>query len=138
MDLPVVLPRVHQLLIDEGYLAIVGHDAAPDPWSILGELVQRYRIDGGYQPYDLITDLVQRRLFQKVGERQTAPTPFVQSIDESIESYQSRSGFSRERMGPARATAFDEEARAVLRDLYPEGSISFQVVGSVVWGIPRG
>jgi hypothetical protein len=138
MDLPVVLPRFQQVLINEGYLAIVGHDAVPNPWSILGDVVQRYRTDGGYQPYDMIAELVQRGLFQQVGERHTAPIQFVQAIDDYIESYHSRSGFSRERMGPARAAAFDEEARTMLRALYPKGSISLQVVASVVWGLPRG
>jgi trans-aconitate methyltransferase len=38
IDVPVVLPRFHQALIDEGYLAIVGHEAVPDPRSILGDV----------------------------------------------------------------------------------------------------
>ncbi len=50
----------------------------------------------------------------------------------------SRSGFSRERMGAARAAAFDREAYEHLSQVYPTGMITLRVVSTIVWGIPQG
>jgi 2-polyprenyl-3-methyl-5-hydroxy-6-metoxy-1,4-benzoquinol methylase len=138
MDLQVVLPRFHQMLTAGGYLAIVRTNPAPDPWSTLGEIIGRYRTDGGYQPYDMITALEQRGLFQKVGEEETVSVQWVQSIDDYIEGYHSRSGFSKERLGPERTAAFDQEARRILLRSYGDGMIPLQVSGHVVWGLPQG
>jgi hypothetical protein len=104
----------------------------PDPWSILGEILPRYRTDHYQSP-----DEQEQQLWQKVGEHLTAPMPFLQPIDEYVESYHSRAGFSRERMGVAQAEAFDQEARAYLLKSYPTGTIPFQVSASIVWGIPQ-
>jgi SAM-dependent methyltransferase len=136
LDWPVVLPRFRSVLLPDSYLAIVTHGTKPDPWSLLQNLVTRYRTDGGYQPFDLLAELTDHALFHQIGEQQTKPIPFVQSIDDSIESYHSRSGFSRERMGIEQANAFDQEAHAILHAAYPEGQIPLEVVGSVVWGFP--
>jgi hypothetical protein len=136
LDWPVVLPRFRSVLLPASYLAIVTHGTKPDPWSLLQNLVTRYRTDGGYQPFDLLAELTDHALFHQIGEQQTKPIPFVQSIDDSIESYHSRSGFSRERMGIEQANAFDQEAHAILHAAYPEGQIPLEVVGSVVWGFP--
>jgi SAM-dependent methyltransferase len=136
MDWQIVLPRCHRLLAPGDYLAIVTHDTVPDPWSTLGEIVPRYRMDGGYQPFNMIEHLEQHGLFRGVGEKQVGPSPFMQSIADYIESFHSRSGFSRERMGPDRASAFDREAREILLGSYAAGIISLEVSGSVVWGFP--
>ncbi len=136
LDWNVVLPRFRALLAPGGSLAVVEQRVTPDPWSALGEIVPGYRTDGGYQPYDMIGELERHGLFRRVGARETAPVPFAQSIDDYIESYHSRSGFSRERMGPSRAEAFDREARRILRRSYGDGAIGLRIAGSVVWGIP--
>jgi len=138
MDLHTVLPRCHQLLTPGGFLAIVTNDTTPDAWSILGEIVPRYRIDGGYESFDMIGQLEQHDLFEVVGQTKVGPMLFRQSVDEYIESYHSRSGFSRERIGAAKAAAFDEEARKHLLGSYSDGMLTLQVTGSVVWGLPRG
>lgn len=136
LDWPVVLPRFQSVLLPDSYLAIVTHGTKPDPWSLLQDAVTRYRTDGDYQPFNLLAELTNHGLFHQVGEQETKPVPFVQSLDDCIESYHSRSGFSRERMGSERAAAFDQEARASLRQAYPNDTIPLTVVGSVVWGLP--
>ncbi len=136
MDWNIVLPRFYEVLIPGGYVAVIGHDTVPDPWSTLGEIIPQYRTDAGYQSYDMIDALERHGLFQKVDEKRTAPISWVQSIDDYIESYHSRAGFSRERMGPTRAAAFDQEARRTLLRSHGDGIISLQVVGSIVWGLP--
>ncbi|MEA2574405.1 MAG: hypothetical protein QOH93_1703 [Chloroflexia bacterium] len=92
MDWNVVLPRFHKLLAEGAYLAIVEQRVTPDPWSTLGEVVERYRTDGGYQPYNMLDELERHGLFRKVGMRETRRVQLVQSIDHFIESYHARSG----------------------------------------------
>jgi len=89
------MPRFQQILIKDGYLALVGTHTIPDPWSPLDEILARYRTDR-YQGQP--EDTQQQSLFQQVGESTTRPIPFVQSLDDFIESFHSRVGFSRERM----------------------------------------
>jgi len=135
MDWDIVLPRFRELLVPGGYLAIVNKGATPDPWSILSEVVPQYTTNKGSRR-DVVKELEERGLFQKVGEHRTTPVAFVQSIDDYIASYHSRSGFSRERMGQGQANTFDREAREALLHAYPDGVITFQIVGNVVWGMP--
>ena len=59
----------------------------------------------------------------------------MQSVDDFIESYHSRNGFSRDWMSVEDATAFDSEAKRRLMAAYPDGTIPSQVVGDIVWGI---
>ena len=84
MDWQIVLPRFCELLMPGSYLTVISHGTEPDPWSILGEMLPRYRTDTGYQPFDLINELELHSLFHKVDELQTMPVPSVQSIDEHI------------------------------------------------------
>jgi SAM-dependent methyltransferase len=138
MDWRIVLPRFHTVPTAGSYLAIVVHDTVPDPWSILGDVVARYRVDGGHTPVNMIERLQEQGLFRKVGEKKLTPIPFEQSVDDFVESYHSRSAFPRERMGHTQADAFDREARQILLKTYDDGMIPFQVEGSVVWGLPMG
>jgi len=85
----------------------------------------------------MIGELERHGMFQKVGEKITAPVPFVQSVDDYIESYHSRNGFSRQRMEPAMADDFDQEARKILLSSFPDGVMPLQVIASIVWGIPQ-
>lgn len=133
MDWNIVMPRFHEVLIEGGYLAIVATHTTPDPWSPLSEILPHYRTDR-YQ--GLPGEMQQQSLFQKVGESTTRSIPLTQSLDDFIESYHSRPGFSRERMGRAQATAFDQEARKILLKSHSDGMITFQVTGSIIWGFP--
>ncbi|MEM7030553.1 MAG: methyltransferase domain-containing protein [Chloroflexota bacterium] len=136
MDWNVVFPRFADLLLPDHYVAITSQKITPHPWGIFGDITSRYRTDGGFQPYDMFAELEAANRFHKVGEQETEPILFSQSIEDYIESYHSRSGFSRERMGQAKADAFDQEAYQVLSIAYPDGDILFQVSGTVIWGIP--
>jgi ubiquinone/menaquinone biosynthesis C-methylase UbiE len=139
MEWGIELPRFHAVLASGGYLAIVEHRTTPDPWSTLGEIIARYRTDTYQEQSESMIDALERQgLFRKVGEVVTASVGFAQSIDDYIESYHSRSGLSRERMGQARAVAFDAEARRFLLASHGDGVVSLQVAGSIVWGVPSG
>jgi len=137
MDWNIVLPRFAEMLVPGGYLAIIEHNTLPEPWyAALREIIPLYTTNKDYQDYSLIALLEQHGLFSTVGEKTTAPVPFTQSVEDYIESFHSRNGFSRERMGPESAAAFDQEAREILYRTYSDGIMSLQVVAEVVWGIP--
>src|SRR5215469_13894603 len=75
MEWDVVLPRLARVLTQHGMLAIasVGEPAGSAPWSEgARQISQRFTNNPAYQPFDLIAALEQYRLFQKLGERQTA------------------------------------------------------------------
>jgi len=90
MDWNVALPRFREVLRPGGSIALVTHDTLPDPWSMLGAAIPRYRTDAGYRPYDVVSELERHGLFEKRGERETTPVPWAPSIDDYIESYHSR------------------------------------------------
>ena len=77
MDWQIVLPRFCELLMPGSYLTVISHGTEPDPWSILGEMLPRYRTDTGYQPFELINEPERRSLFHKVNDLQTMPVPLV-------------------------------------------------------------
>jgi hypothetical protein len=108
-----VLPRLCSLLDLEGYLVILNRHTAT-PWDdALRPIIAQYSTNLDYQPYDLVEELVQRDLFAPAGKLRTTPLAFEQPIDDYIESFHSRNGFSRERMGAEQAAAFDREMRAL-------------------------
>jgi ubiquinone/menaquinone biosynthesis C-methylase UbiE len=138
MDWYVVLPRFREVLRPGAYLVIIDQGAAPPWWDgDLRQIIRHYSTNRYFQPYDLIEELEKRNLFQKCGEKETAPVSFVQSVDDYIESFHSRNGLSRERMGEEMAAAFDEEVREVVAPSAKEGMLEFRVTGHIVWGIPQ-
>jgi hypothetical protein len=136
MEWDVVMPRFARLLTPNGYLAILTVGWLPVPWEAgLKALVPRYSTIRDHQPYDPAKDVEARGLFRRVGERRTEPAPFIQSLDAYIESFHGRASFSRERMDPADAAAFDAEVRALVEP-YSQDTVTLQLVAEIVWGKP--
>jgi ubiquinone/menaquinone biosynthesis C-methylase UbiE len=139
MDWPVVMRRFRELLAPEGRLAIVNRSEQPNPWAAdLQQLINQYSTNRDYQPYDLVHELTQRGLLHVVASEHTEFRPFTQSIDAYIESIHSRNGFSRDRMTIEAAAAFDRAVRTLLQPFAIEGTVTLQVGGSVVSGLPTG
>ena len=134
MDWDIVMPLLNEMLVDGAYLAMIERRIQPVIWHLLGDVVSRYRTDT-YDPQQ--HNHQEQSLFQKIGESTTEPFTLVQPLDEVIESYHSRAGFSRERMGATQAAAFDREAKIALLTSYPDGIVPFQICAQVVWGIPK-
>lgn len=136
MDWEVVMPRFAQMLTPRGVLAILGADQLPTPWDDdLKPILRRYSVTPNWQPYDYIKGVEERGLFQRVGMQRTEPVPFVQTIDDYIESFHGRAGFSRERMTADAAASFDQAVRALVSRCSPE-QVELQLVTEVVWGVP--
>ena len=91
---------------------------------------------GGALGVDFVAELVQRGLFRELGRRRTASVALEQSVDDYVESFHSRNGFSRERMTLASAAEFDAGVRAAVAPWARGGTIAARYSALVVWGRP--
>jgi trans-aconitate methyltransferase len=137
MDWSVVFPRFRELLTSDGYLVVVGRSEKPSPWKpTLFELIPQYTTNKDYQAYDLIEELVKRQLFQPLGWKVTELVSISQPIKDYIEALHSRNGFSRDRMVPDAALAFDAKFREILLPYSQDGKVEYKIEGSIIWGKP--
>lgn len=137
-DWPVAFPRFRALLAPGGSLALVYRRTLPMSWDRdLQELRARFATHQRRGSWNVVPQLEQRGFFQKQGEKETAPIPFNQSIEDFINGLHSRSSFARELMGQQAAENFDQQARQLLLRFHPDGWLPLQVVGLVVWGTPE-
>ncbi|MBE2220612.1 MAG: methyltransferase domain-containing protein [Anaerolineae bacterium] len=137
LDWAVVLPRFRTLLVEDGVLAIVYKRFSTVPWGAeLGTLITQFSTNRDYEPYDLVEELTSRGLFSKQGEQGTAWMPFRQTVAAYAESFFSRNGFSRERMGEERAKEFETAVTNLVQSYQSEEIVEIQVSGHVVWGKP--
>jgi trans-aconitate methyltransferase len=138
MDWEVVFPRFGDALTPGGVVAIVHRVELPAPWQEgLDALIRQFSTMQNYQPFDLIDELEKRDLFQKLGERKTAPVTSAQSINDYIASFHSRSSLSPAHMPASDAATFDRQLRDLVSPWGKESMLELQTVGSVVWGKPR-
>jgi hypothetical protein len=138
MDWDRLLPRLSELLVSGGYLAIIGRNELPTPWrDDLLTLIRHYTTNRDFQSYNLVAELRKRELFAECGAYRTDPVPVRQSVKSYIESIHSRNGFSRDRMTTNAAAAFDREVAQLLAAHAPGSVLEFEVVGGITWGSPR-
>ena len=137
MDWGVVLPRLARSLTADGRLAIIDVDPAPPPWQPdLLPLIREYSTNRAYRPYDLIQELTSRHLFAVEGRRDLSGARYRRTIDAYVEDFHSRNGFSRERMDPEQAQAFDAAVRELVSPHADGGVLSLRVAARVAWGRP--
>jgi ubiquinone/menaquinone biosynthesis C-methylase UbiE len=138
MDWDVVLPACARWLEPAGWLAIAnGRILDSPPWQAeLESLIRRHSTNRDFKPTDLVAELEARGLFRQADRRRTAPVAVVQSVDEYVESFHSRNGFSRDRMTPESAAAFDESLRSVVASHCPDGVVRASLRTHLVWGRP--
>ena len=145
MQWDALMPRLTTALAPGGALAIVERnwEGPPELWGRMAPLFARYSANKDFQPRDIIVELEVRGLFHKAGERRTEPESWRPTMDEYIACRHSQNGFSRERMAPGEAEAFDTAIRAALRETVAEGAVAerdgrleLAVTAAVVWGEP--
>ncbi len=137
MEWGIVLPRFRELLTAHGTLAIILDREGNYPWMVeVMSVIQRFSTNRTFRPYDLVAELETRNLFRPVGRQMTAFEPYTRSVGEYIESFHARNGFSRDRMTPDAASAFDQEVEAVVAPYAVAGVLSLTTAGEVIWGIP--
>ena len=135
MEWAIAFPRFRAMLTPNGSLALIYRRTLPMPWDAdLRKLRAQFSTRRDRRSFDVVEELEVRGFFHKQGEKETAPVPFSQSIDDFIEGLHSRSGFSRERMGRQKATDFDQQGRTLLLQFHKDGVLPLQVVGTVTWG----
>jgi ubiquinone/menaquinone biosynthesis C-methylase UbiE len=137
MDWERVLGKLARCLRPEAVLAIVTRRVLRGlPWQgALEPLIARYSTNREYKAYDLVHELRERDLFRELGRR-TFRAPFTQSVEDYVESFHSRNGFSRERMPVREAAAFDDAVKALVLAHRADGVIASEVEATLVWGSP--
>lgn len=139
MEWQEVLSWIPQALLPGAFLCLVsGREMAPVPWAAaLGELIARYSTNREYRPYDLVAELRQRDLFVQEGRVLTVPVDCTQPVESYVESFHTRNGFSRARMTPEAAGAFDDAVRRLVAAHCPDGVVRGQTQTTIVWGKPE-
>jgi SAM-dependent methyltransferase len=135
-----VMRRFHDLLTPGAYLAVVEEVTEPTRWSHALGFISAYSMNKDFQPYDMLTvtqELAARGLFEQHGVRTTAPVPFRQTLDEYVQSFHARNGFSYDRMDAQLAREFDDKLRDLVRRHCPDGVVELQIRGRVIWGKPQ-
>jgi SAM-dependent methyltransferase len=138
MDWEMVFSRFADILTPHGYVALIPRNELPTPWQEgLSALIPRYSTIKDFQHFDLIEELEKRHLFMLVGDKTTIPVMSVQSIDDYIASFHSRSSLSLDHMPPEDAVAFDTQLKALVLPFSHEGKLELYTVGQVQWGKPQ-
>jgi SAM-dependent methyltransferase len=138
MDWAVVMPLFGKLLSPNAVLVIVESASSPPPWQgALLDIFLRYSTNQGFQPFHLRDELVRRGLFSEQGRMQTDRVLFKQPVEEYIESFHARSSFSRQRMKPEDASAFDQAVGELVRG-YEPGTVQLEIYADLYWGRPHG
>lgn len=133
----VAFPRFQSVLTPHGMLALIYRRPQPTPWDgELRKILVQFTTRQGHKGSNAIKELEERGFFHRLGEKETAPIPFTQSLDNFIAGLHSRSGFSRERMGQQKADELDQQVKALLLQFHPDGVLPLQITASVTWGIP--
>jgi SAM-dependent methyltransferase len=128
-------PLFRRILTPAGSLALVYRKTLPMPWDAgVRELRAHFLPGGGHSAAHVAQELEARGFFHKQGERETAPVPFFQSIDDFIEGLHSH--FSQHHLGPQPAAGFDQQMRTLLLHHHPDAILLLHVMGLVIWGRP--
>jgi len=138
LDWPRVMLSIGASLAPAGFLILVERVLAePLPWdAALQTLIREYSTNRDYVRYDLVAELEARGLSTIDGRAQTAAVTHRQSIDSYVESFHSRNGFSRARLGADRAREFDDKLKALLTRYCSQEIVSLSVQARIAWGRP--
>ncbi len=130
----VAFPRFRNMLTPHGYLALI-HRRRLMPWKDeLRKIGAQFAMHRRHRRRRVVEELEARGFFHKQGQKETTPIPFVQSIDDFIESLHSGGAFSRQLMGLQKAAEFDQQVKSMLLQYHKDGLLPLQVGGSVIWG----
>jgi SAM-dependent methyltransferase len=133
-----VLPRVAISLAPSGHLILVDRaQGAGLPWETeLRALIRTYSTNQDYVAYDTVTELESRGLVVVGGRAQTDTVVHRQTVDDYVESFHSRNGFSRARLSAERAQAFDEQLATLVRRACSDDIVPVSVRARITWVRP--
>jgi len=140
MEWHVVLPLFRRLLRPGAVLVMVENIFPAQPWTReIQPLLAHYSTNKEFRPYDnrtIARHLTQRLLFQPLGERETEPVEFNQSVEAYVTSFHSRNGLSRDRLGLEQAREFRDRLTTLVALYCPSGDMTLAYHSRVIWGIP--
>lgn len=137
MDWEVTFPKLADILAPRAVLALLYRQLVSPPWS--GELMEaigQYSTNQEYQPYDLLGELRERKLFRVIGAVSTLRERRLQELEDYIESFHSRNGFSRDRMTADAALSFDNAVRDIVKPHLKDGLVPLTAFVQAHWGYP--
>lgn len=137
MDWHTVLPRMATSLCGGGFLAIVsGHEIAA-PWvESLNSILPQYSTNRDFGRHSAVYELEERQLFSTVGRRRTAPREHNLTVEDYVELLHARNGFSRQRMTPEQAVAFDAAVRELVAPFAHDEVVQVSMTSRIAWGHP--
>lgn len=137
MDWALLIPRLRRLLVPGGVIAIIDRRTRPEPWrERMMTLFPRYSTNQDFRPYDVVAELVQRRLYTPRDETAAGLVEMRQPVAAYVESFHSRNGLSRDRMTPQAAAAFDRELTELVSPFAADGMVTLTVETYIRWGAP--
>jgi len=144
MDWDVILPRIAAFVKPGGAYAIVlSRTIRSVPWrDAINALVPKYSVIKDFKQIDLIAEVDHFGIFDLGEVQEVGPESFEQSVEDYLDSWSSRAGFVRERLGERAAEEFRAGIAAALQPharVGKEGrqSIGIDVRSSFVIARPR-
>jgi SAM-dependent methyltransferase len=133
-----VVRRIATSLLPAGKLVLVERALAePLPWDAdLRALIRAYSTNQDYVACDTATELERRGLMVVGGRARTDAVVHAQPVDHYVESFHSRNGFSRARLSPERAQAFDDRLKVLVSRHCQDDAVRLPVQTRIVWGWP--
>jgi SAM-dependent methyltransferase len=117
-------------------VVVVEREYLDEPWSrAMGKLIGQFSTNQDFAQSDLIEELQRRALFRLTGEHATQPVSVRQFVGEYVESVHSRNGFSRMRMTPDNAVAFDRELHSLLNKHSEDDRLEVKTRAVIKWGL---
>lgn len=134
MDWPTLFGNMRKWLKPNNFFCVVGRSYDPKEWwtEDFQSIISMYTTNKEFRSYNIIEELKKSGFVEIVGNIETKPISFKQSVDDLIEAFHSRNGFSRKRMG-ASATEFDSAARRHLSNFATNDVMNLHSVSQITW-----
>jgi SAM-dependent methyltransferase len=136
-----LFPRLVGLLAPDGvFAAIEGDGPAEAPWlgayrAVIGDWVAR--LGHTFNDPAFVARMRAHEAWMDIAGRETFEAECRMSLTDLIDGEHSRATWTRAKMGPDRAHAFDEDLREALTPHADGGVLAFTTRTSLVWGRPR-
>lgn len=141
MDHEVLFPRLCTHIAADGLVVIIGGDeASAPPWAReWPELMRTWisRMGGTYDRQTFAAEASAHEVWMDIDGRETITSTVSQSVEAFIDGEHSRGTWTRQKMGPDRAAAFDADLRALLTPHAREGVLTYDVRTQLTYGRPR-
>ncbi len=95
------------------------------------------RVRRAYDPVGFAAEGRRHEAWMDVAGRERFAFRFRQSVEDFITGQHSRATWSRQAMGEALASEFDQELDALMRPFATDGMLELEMASELTWGVPR-